>query len=215
MKPQILKVDVDNEIVFASTEWGVDLVSLMEAGNIHRLKKGMPVRQLNKFLSSKYLEEYIEAATRIWELPKEAFLCTIGKGKGVRHYGHISIAVLLAEQISPEFHVKVHKTFIEGKLLEFRVLGGDEFKMLNAAIAEHLPSPSGDNKGRYIQLAIMIRDKCKLLSDSGSVTWNQAVADAHAQRTRYELEAKLCQLINLGLVRDWEHLKEIIAKIKS
>ena len=210
-----MQVDVMGEIVFASTSEGVDLISLCAAGNVWRLKNGFPIYQINVFISSKYLQEYIKAAAIEWNLPENSFLRSTGKYKNTKHYGHVSVAVLLAEQISPAFHAKVHKTFIEGKLLEYRLKGGDEFKNLNNAIDAYLPSPSGDNTGRYINVSKMIREKCNLTdsSDKEIPTWNQSIADSVAQRMRYDLEAKICNFINLGLIKDWDHLKDVIKKL--
>ena len=61
----------------------------------------------------------------------------------------------------------------------------------------------------------MIREKCQLVNspDKEIQTWNQAVADSVAQRMRYDLESKIVNFIQLGLIRDWEHLKEVIAKL--
>jgi hypothetical protein len=215
MKKQLMQVDVMGEIVFSSTQNGVDLISLCAAGNVWRLKNGMAVYQIDKFLKSKYLPQYIKAAAIEWDLPEESFLKKTGTFKNTKHYGHVSVAVLLAEQISPAFHAKVHKTFIDGKILEYRLMAGDEYKNLNNAIAQYLPSPSGDNTGRVINAAKMIRAKCNITNspDKEISTWNQFVADSVAQRMRYDLEAKLVSFISLGLIRDWEHLKDVIDKL--
>jgi hypothetical protein len=215
MKNQEVQVAIMGEIVFSSTDYGVDLVSLCAAGNIGRLQIGKPVYQLNTFLKSDYLKEYIKAAAKVWGIPEDSFLVSTGKLKKTRHYGHVSIAVLLAEQLSPEFHAKVHKTFIEGEILEYRVLGGDTYKLLNNVITQYLPSPSGDNTGRYITVAKLLRDKCILSQPEGEegLTWNQSVADSTSQRMRYDLEAYLVKCINLGMIRDFDHLKEVIQKL--
>jgi len=210
-----MQIDVMGEIVFSSTHDGVDLISLCAAGNVWRLRNGMATYQIDKFLKSKYLKQYIAAASKEWDLPIESFLKKTGAFKSTKHYGHVSVAVLLAEQISAEFHAKVHKTFIDGKILEYRLLAGEEYKNINNAIAQYLPSPSGDNTGRIINIAKMIREKCQLVNspDKEIQTWNQAVADSVAQRMRYDLESKIVNFIQLGLIRDWEHLKEVIAKL--
>jgi len=216
MKAQEMEVAVLDAIVFASTDYGIDLVSLCTAGNIWRLKNGMSTYQLGRFMTSQGLKDYIKAASQVWDIPEVMFVKKVKSPKTpTKWYGHLSIAVLLAEQISPYFHAQVHKTFIEGKLFENRLLGGEEFKRVNAAIAINLPSPSGDNKGRYIQLANMVRNKCivKKPEKLDISVWNQAAADQVAQALRVEILTKLESMISLGVIRDWEHLKEIVAKL--
>jgi hypothetical protein len=123
---------------------------------------------------------------------------------------HVAVAVFIAEQMSPEFHVQVIKTFIEGKLLEFREQGGTEFKNLNAAIDLYLPDRVGkDNKGCYITAAKIMRKR--LLGSEDSASWDTAtVAQTH---TRYELEALAVRMLAGGFVRDWEHLKDVIHRL--
>jgi KilA-N domain len=215
MRNQKMSVDIMGEVVFATTDGYVSLTSLCEAGNMWRGANRLSTYQLPSFMGSKLLKDYIAAATKIWDLPEESFVKVVGKGRAARTWGHISIAILLAEQLSPEFHVSVHKIFIEGRILEYRLLGGDEFKTLNAAIAQYIPSPTGDNTGRYIQTAKMLKEKCKLQDspDKEIDTWNQSRADSVIQKMRYDLEAKIVGILQLGLIRDWDHLKEVIAKL--
>jgi hypothetical protein len=124
---------------------------------------------------------------------------------------HVAIAIFVAEQMSPEFRVSVIKTFLEGKLLEFREMGGTEFKNLNAAIDLYLPGRDGkDNKGVYIQIAMRLRARL-LGPDAGSEAW--ATANVGQTHARYSAEAYLVRALGDGLVRDYEHLKELVTKI--
>lgn len=181
------------------------------AGNALRLADGKPALQMAAFLNSKTLAEYVEAAAQEWNLPKEHFITKEGRGKNTRTYVHVSVAMLAAESMSPRFHAHVHRVFIEGKLLEFRERGGTEFKNLNAAIDQYLPDRVGkDNKGVFINLAKLIRER---ILGHGATTedWNKAtVAQTHL---RYDWESKLCDMLRLGVIRDYEHAKEIIGKL--
>lgn len=213
MSNYVMKIDFFGNTVRAETGGPmVSLNDLFTAGNAWRLSNGKAAMQMQAFLLSVTLREYIEAASKEWGLPVESFIVKIGKGKFTRTMAHLSIAMLAAEQISPEFHVRVHRTFIEGKLLEFREMGGTEFKELNAAIDLYLPGREGkdDNQGVFIQAATRIRKKL-LGADAVAGDWAKAsVAQTHS---RYEVEKALAQLLRLGLVRDWDHLKEIIERI--
>ena len=181
------------------------------AGNAVRLSEGKPALQMASFLNSKTLNEYIEAAAHEWNIDKAQFIAKEGRGKNTRTYVHVSVAMLAAEFMSARFHAHVHRVFIEGKLLEFRERGGTEFKNLNAAIDLYLPDRIGkDNKGIYINIAKTIRERI-LGSEAKTEDWNVAsVAQTHL---RYEWENKLCDMLRLGVVRDYDHIKQLIHKL--
>jgi hypothetical protein len=138
-----------------------------------------------------------------------------GRGQLAQTYGHVSIAVLLAEKISPAFHARVHHIFIEGQLLKNRLHGGEEFKRVNMAIDEYLPSPSGDNTGRYINVSKLIRAKCEVEkpADKELATWNQESADSVAQLKRVKMLEFVAGMIEIGAIKDFDHLKEVIEKL--
>ena len=215
MKKQTMSVSVFNDTVFATTDGMVSLTGLATAGNHWRGENKMKPYQLNQFMNSAYLKSYIKAAAVEWDLPEETFLKVSGRGQLAQTYGHISIAVLLAEKISPAFHARIHHIFIEGQLLQNRLYGGEEFKRVNKAIDDYLPSPSGDNTGRYINISKWVRSKCdieKAVDDDVS-TWNQESADQVAQLKRVKILEFIAGMIEVGAIKDWDHLKEIIAKL--
>ena len=75
-------------------------------------------------------------------------------------------------------------------------------------IDQYLPEREGkDNKGIFINVSKMIKAKVM----PGDKQWNDA--DANQLRKRDEYEEKLCAVLKLGLVKNWEHLKEIIEKM--
>lgn len=213
MKTQLLDVDFFGDVVKAYTDGMVCLTDLVFSGNKYRWSTGRKTFQLSSFLQSKELADYKVEASDLWNVPIDQMVKTVGKGPASRTYGHISIAILLCEAISPRYHAKIHKEFIEGKLLEYRELGGDEFKILNSTISQFLPSPSGNDRGRWINIAKMIKDRCALVTPEGQETWNQLEADALVQKRRYNMEAQLVKLLQLGVVRDWDHFKELVAKV--
>lgn len=213
MSNYIMSIDFLGTPVRAETSGVVvSLNDLVLAGNAYRTGKGQAVFQLAAFINAKGTQEYIEAASEVWGVPKEKLLYKVGKGKYTRTMAHISVAILAAEQISPRFHAQVHKTFIEGKLLEFRELGGTEFRVLNACIDQHLPGREGkkSNQGVFIQVAKRLRAKL-LGAEATAEDWAKAsVAQIHS---RYEAENKLSEILRLGLVRDYQHLIELIDRV--
>lgn len=206
-----MQISIVGQIVNASTDGMVDLQTLLDAGNVWRLQNKMRPYQMSLFYNSKYLKEYVRAASEVWGLPEGSFYKVGERGGRATAKGHVSVAVLLAEQISPMFHAEVHKVFIEGKILEHRISGGDEYKRLNSLISIHIPSPSGNDIGRIVNTAKMIRDKCEVKPCDGDIeTWNQDSANYVAQQKRFEVISNLCLFLENGLVRDFEHLKTLI-----
>lgn len=212
MSSYTLSVDFFGNTVRAQTDGNrICLNDLFMAGNAYRLSNGKPALQMSSFLASKNLHDYREAAAEEWNIPADDFIKREGKGAKTRTYAHISIAMLAAESISPRFHAHVHRVFIEGKLLEFRERGGTEFMRLNAAIDQYLPGRTGkDNKGVFIQTAKQLRGRI-LGAESKAGDWDSASVDQ--THTRYEWEHQLCGMLRLGLVKNYDHLKEIISKL--
>jgi len=212
MSNHTLSVDFFGNTVRAQTDGSrVCLNDLFMAGNAYRLSNSKPALQMSSFLGSKSLIEYKEAAAEEWNIPKEDFIKKEGKGAKTRTYAHISIAMLAAESISPRFHAHVHRVFVEGKLLEFRERGGTEFMKLNAAIDQYLPGRDGkDNKGVFIQTAKQLRGRI-ISHDSKAGDWDFASVDQ--THMRYDWEHKLCEMLRLSLIRNYDHLKEIISKL--
>jgi len=184
----------------------VSLTDLAKAGNKWRVANDLSIKPLAQILDSASFEEFKKVAEK--DMPGEEIIRHEGRGNTKRTMGHVILAVYIAEQFSPEFHYKVIKTFVEGKLLEFREMGGTEFKSLNAAIDRYLPE--GGSVGKYINAAKIIRAKV-LGKDAEAGDWDSAsVQETHS---RYDIEKRLVDVLSLGVVRDWEHLKELIEKI--
>jgi len=215
MKKQVMSVEIFNKTVFATTDGMVSLTGLCTAGNHWRGEAKMKPYQLPGFMSSGYLKEYIKAASIEWGIDESKFLKVVGRGQHAQTYGHVSIAVLLAEKISPAFHARVHHIFIDGQILQNRLMGGDEFKRVNLAIDEFLPSPSGNNSHRYINVSKWIREKCEINKpcESEIETWNQEAANSTTQLKRVKMLEFIAGMIEIGAVKSWDELKSVIEKL--
>ena len=214
MSNYIMQVDIFGSKITCETD-GVllNLNDLFNAGNVTRIGEGKKVYQLASFLSAKKTNEYLKEASKQWGIPESDLLFKKGRGKYTKTMAHISIALLAAENISTAFHVRMHKTFIEGRLLEFREYGGTEFQNLNIAIDRYLGCREGktDNRECYIQSAILIRSK--ILGANAKIgDWDTATVEQ--THLRYEYETKLCAILELTDVDDFQHLKSIINKLK-
>lgn len=207
-----VKVMFFNMEIVAHTDGGlVSLNDIFNAGNSYRLSNNKAALQINSFLKSKGLDEYLEAAADEWNIPKDEFIKTVGKGKNTRRMVHLSVALLAAEQLSPRFHAFIHKTFIEGKILEFRDRGATEFAKLNASIDQYLPDRDGKNNiGVFITAAKLIR--FKILGEGAKTEdWNAATVEQ--THKRFEIENKMSDMLRLGVVTNFDHLKQLIAKM--
>ncbi|MFM7008150.1 MAG: hypothetical protein ACKO0Z_02255 [Betaproteobacteria bacterium] len=208
MSGYTMQVDFFNVPVRCETDGlMISLTDLTRAGNKWRAAHNLPYMQLVQIVQSKGFADFLAVAQA--DMPNQELMRVEGRGNGKRTMAHILLAVYVAEQFSPEFHYRVIKTFVEGKLLEFRDHGGTEFKSLNAELdsrsADVLGKPA--HKGHFIQMATLLRKR--LLNEDQD--WNTAsVAQTHR---RYEAEQTLVKLLQLGVVRDWEHLKELIEKV--
>ena len=190
--------------VFHNTAMG-DLTQLWKVGTIMRVNNGMAVPQLNNFLQSQSTKDFIEVCERKTGKP---CIEVTGRGKNGRTWASIHMMIYAAEYLSTEFHFEVIDAFINNKILEWRDVSGDEFKALNIAIDNYLPNrEEKSNKGIYINVARMLLKKVNPALSS----WNDASADE--LRDRASIENKLVTTLQLGLIKDWEHMKEIIEKI--
>lgn len=186
--------------VFHKTAMG-NLTQLWNVGNKLRDKPA----NLSKFLSSESTKRFMAIVED--KTGGKCFEIT-GAGNKKRTWGNIHLMVYAAEYLSPDFHFEVIDTFINGKILDYRDESGDEFKAMTAAIDNYLPMREGkDNKGVMIQISKRIKHKVnpELLS------WNSA--DADDLRHRLKLEEKIVSILELGVVRDYDHLKELVDKM--
>ena len=200
-------------IQYMTTEM-VEMKSFVARGNSIRLSKGKDVYNAAKYLNGDDMNEFIDALIRKYGGTRDAYIRVDGKGPKARTIADIRIAVKLAMKMDSDFELEVIDSFIG--LADWRLKGGDEFKLLNQAIDRYLPGREGkaSNQGCYINIAKVIRRRCDATPIRATdTTWNQESADKHAQSMRYEMQHKLVNLLELGLVRDWEHLKELVERV--
>lgn len=213
MKHQQMAVLLGEDSIQYHTTGMVEMKAFIARGNSIRLSKGLDVYNAAKYLNGGDMSDFIEALIRKYGGAKETYIRVEGKGSKTRTVADIRVAVKLAMKMDSDFELEVIDCFIG--LSDWRLKGGDEFKMLNAAIDRYLPGreEKTSNQGCYINIAKVIRARCNAIpARETDQTWNQESADKHAQAMRYEIEHKLVSFLEMGLVRDWEHLKELAGK---
>ena len=142
------------------------------------------------------------------------------RGKGGGTWAHLYILLDAATFLDPDFKYQVYKTFVEGKLLQHRDESGDRYKPFNMAI-DQLPDRVGkDNKWLYINAANLLAERIGLpavsempVDDKGKPLNRWNAATAHQLSARADAEKMLTGMVQFGVVRDWEHLKELIGKV--
>ncbi len=190
--------------VFHKTAMG-NLTQLWSCGNSIRISDGKSAANLTRFLSSEATRSFMEVAEK--KSGQKCFEVT-GAGNKKRTWASIHLMIYAAEHLSPEFHYEVIDTFVKGKILDLRDEGGDEFKAMAFAINTKLPERGGkDNKGVMIQVSKAIKSKV----NPELCSWNNA--DADDLRYRLKIEEKIISLLELDLVKNYNHLIELISKM--
>ena len=208
MKHQEMYVAIAGENIPYNTDGKVVMRTFIAAGNAVRASKRLPMYNAAQYLESADMKDFIAALVDIHGGIASDYLRVEGKGRNASTVADLRVALKVAMTMDTHFEVQVIDSFIG--LAEWRLKGGDEFKLLNSAIDRYLPDREGkDNKGCYINIAKIIRNRCDLAKPENDPTWNQAAADKHAQSKRYDLQHKLVNLLELGVVRDWDHLKDL------
>lgn len=205
--------------IFHKTAMG-NLTDLFSLGNKQRGKDDKPPLNTTLFLKSKSTQEFIEALSEELNIDKNNIIKRKGRGRNSKTYAQLHFLIYCAEKLSPRFHVRVIDIFISNKILQIRDDGGNAFKALNVAIDAYLPErdENNSNRGIYIQCAKLLRDKVfydkNIDYPKDGLVWNSNYATYEKLQLRDKYEEKLITLLEMGVVQNYEHLKEFIGKLK-
>jgi len=135
------------------------------------------------------------------------FKTKMGKGGGT--WVHLYLLLDAAAWLDAGFRLSMYETFVKSQILQWRDESGDQYNNLTAHIDAYLPERELklDNKGIIINIAKMIRAKVNPENNS----WNDATYSQLEYRAT--IEKRLCDYLQMGMIRNWEHLKEVIAKL--
>ena len=176
-----------------------NLADVFAIGNAYRLEEGKHNLPMSAWIQRQDVVEYIAYLTN--KLGKPAIERRKGKGGGT--YAHLKIMVDAASQLSPQFKDEVYDTFIQQRILAHRDESGENFKDMNSLLALHAIEVLGKpaHNGHFINLAKIIKTKV------GVDDWN--TASAYQLHKRNDIEQRIGDFLRLGVVRDWEHLKDL------
>lgn len=187
----------------------VSINDLVRIGNKNREKHGLPSMTVQQVVGSSKFKEAVTAAQSEWMKSESEVVQVINQGSQSRTMAHLSVAVAAASLMSPEFHAKIIKDYITFSAEELRENGGTEFPQLNSAIDLYLEKKGSEvDKEIFNNVAKALRKKLIGTEDG---CWNTAtVAQTHS---RYEAEKTIVKMLSLGVIRDYEHLKEVISRM--
>ena len=183
-----------------------DLRKLFDVGNTYRVDAERSSLRMESWLAMDSVKEYIALVSAKTEAP--ALVATRGR-KGTTQ-AHLRVLLDAAMYLDATFKDEVISAFVDNQILRWRDLSGDAFLDVNAALALNAEAVLGKDahQGHFIQLAKKIR--ARLLPED-HLGWNYAAAEQLYRRT--EVEQTLVKLLQLGVVRDWDHLKELVDKV--
>jgi hypothetical protein len=212
---QVLKVKFSNgELTINHKDKFGSLIELFQIGNDVRVQNGLPSIRHDKWLALSGTKEFIKYVSE--DIGEPATRSKRGKGGGI--WAHLLILLDTATYLHPSFKFEVLNTFVDKKMLEWRDRSGDNYVDLSAAIALSAEDVFGKpaHNGHYINIARILRnrilgeDEVASLNELKLSPWNQCNATQLAERAR--IEEALATMLKAGVVKDWEHLKEL-AKI--
>lgn len=223
---QLMQVRIGDHVLSIEHKTMVgSLTEVWKIGNTYRKMRGLNELDLSHWLRSPETLEYIQVVERDlgFESAESADYETVNsvlthtitsplirtkRGKGGGTWAHLYILLDAAARLDPNFKHQMYRTFVEGRILQWREDSGDEFINLNIAIDAYLPEREGkENTGVFIQVARQL--KAKILN--GEEVWNTATFNQLEKRAK--IEKDLCGFLKLGMIRNYEHLKEVIAKL--
>jgi len=184
------------------TEMG-SLVDVFAIGNKYRALEGLKVLRHDQWLALEGTKNFIALMGE--KLGREPIRTKSGRGGGI--WAHLYILMDAAAYLSPSFKYEVYEKFITEQILEWRDRSGNNFIEMNAAIAGKGEELFGGppQSGHYIQIADIIRNRCRV------VGWNLASRDQLRERAR--IEQSLAQVLKLGLVKDWNQLRNLAGEV--
>jgi hypothetical protein len=178
-----------------------DLGLFFKAVNVYRVTAGLPAVTSSGWFATRQAKEYIDLLkTRGIAEPVK-----LKKGRG-RSYAHLKVLLRAAIDLSPELADEVIDLFITNRLPYLRDSGGDNYLEVRDALSMYGETVLGKpaHKGHMITLATVIRRRASLDKD---IKWEQATPEQHSDRIR--IEQFLVTMLRAGVVRDWDHLKDL------
>jgi hypothetical protein len=133
-----------------------------------------------------------------------------GKPENRGYWANLYIMLDLASFLNPVLKLEMYEVFINQNILLYRDIGGDNFKEFNKVV-DTLPDRIGkNNTGIYSHLSLLLREKLSIFDTRG---YNKKEHDSLIQQKRGEYLKTLTSMVEVGFVKDYDNLKEVLIKI--
>ena len=199
---QIMQVTLlDGTLKIGHKDHFGSLTDLFAIGNKWRIENDLKPIRHDKWLAMQGTKDFLAQVTL--DIGEPATRSKRGKGGGI--WSHLYILLDAATYLSPELKLEVYRKFIEGRVLEWRDLSGDNYIELNAQLvltAEEILGKKA-HVGHFVTLANTIKKRLEVDD------WNLASPIQLRDRTR--IEVALTTILRSGVVKDWSHLKTLVA----
>jgi len=134
-----------------------------------------------------------------------------GKPENRGLWANLYILLDLATYLDVDLKYEMYDVFINSKILDWRDLGGDNFKELNKAI-DTLPDRQGkNNTGVYIKISQQFRKKLEIFETKG---YNDKEHNSFIQKKRSSWLDNLTAMMDTQLITSYKDLKVILSKLK-
>lgn len=124
-------------------------------------------------------------------------------------WANLMLALKYAMYVDKKLEVEVLDTFVQKKILDFRLFGIDNHKELTKRLDTLQDRVGKENVYIYINTSKMINEKTKGVFKKG---WDEREDNAEYQQKRNEIQKELMMLIDKGYVKTWEDVKEYFNK---
>jgi len=168
---------------------------LIRIGNKIRVEKNMPLFNLNTYLLSKNVKEFMQLLSE-----QEGEIKINSKGKNQHTWVHPYLFIDIALSMNPDLKVVVYK-WIFDKLVEYRNLSGDSYKKMAGALYLSISNKS-EFKDTLVDYAKKIKDACKVDD------WQTA------SESQLKLRDKIHEYVSLlsDIIREKNNLIEVCIK---
>lgn len=204
---QIMERSMGEFKVYQRTKDGFfNATSLIKQWNASRGMK----KEINDYLENKATEEFIEELILEENLDKGNYpyvKSRASRGDNAGTWMHPLLFLDFAMWLNPRFKVKVLK-YVQDEMIKFRNLAGDAYPQMCKAVYSIIPEKIFKEKISALAKSLNI-----IVYGKHENQMRNKVGDASKIKELYELQLQIAQFINLGLVKSYDQLKEVLTKI--